>query len=37
LPAAHGVGEMHFPVVSLIDIRECSGNPAFRHNGMRFA
>jgi len=36
LPSAHGVGEMHFPVVPLIDVRERSSNPAFRHNGVRF-
>src|SRR4026208_1424123 len=35
LPAAHGVGEMHFPVVPLIDVRERSGNPAFRPNRVR--
>jgi hypothetical protein len=37
LPTAHGIGEVHFPVVPLIDVRERCGNPALRHNGVRFA
>src|SRR5262245_24361636 len=37
LPAAHGVGEMHFPVVAVIDVGERRGDAAFRHYGVRFA
>src|ERR1700730_2903222 len=37
LAAAHGVGEMYFPVVALIDIGEGGGNAAFGHNGVCFS
>ena len=37
LPAAHGVGEMHFPIVAIVDIRQCGGNSTFGHHGVRFA
>ena len=37
LAAAHRVGEMHFPIVAIIDIRERGGDPAFGHHGVRFA
>ena len=37
LPAAHGVGEMHFPVVAIIDIGERRRDAAFGHDGVRFA
>ena len=35
LTAAHGVGEMHFPIVAIIDIRERGRDPAFGHDGVR--
>ena len=37
LAAAHGVGEMHFPIVAIIDIGQRRRDPAFRHHGVRFA
>ena len=37
LPAAHGVGEMHFPIIAIVDIRERGGDSAFGHHGVRFA
>ena len=37
LPTAHGVGEMHFPIVAVIDIGQCSRNAAFGHYRVRFA
>ena len=37
LPAAHRVGEMHFPIVAIVHIRERGGDSAFRHDGVRFA
>jgi len=32
LSAAHGVGEVHAPVVAVVDICECGRNPAFGHH-----
>src|SRR3954470_15371397 len=37
LATAHCIGEMHFPVVSLIDIGQCRGDSTFSHYRMRFA
>ena len=37
LPAAHGIGEMHAPVVAIVDIGQSRGNAAFGHHGVRFA
>ena len=37
LPAAHRVGEMHFPVIAIVDIRERGRDSAFGHHGVRFA
>ena len=37
LPAAHGVGEMDFPIVAIVHIGERGGDPAFGHDGVRFA
>ena len=37
LPAAHRVGEMHFPIVAIVDIRQRGRDSAFGHDGVRFA
>ena len=37
LTAAHRVGEMHFPIVALIDIGEGSCDSTFGHDRVRFA
>src|SRR5262249_7742588 len=37
LAAAHGVGEMHPPVVAIVDVRECSGDAAFGHDRVGLA
>src|SRR5438477_13023488 len=37
LPAAHGVGTMHFPVVAFVHVCECRSDSNFRHYGVRFA
>ena len=37
LPAAHGVGEMHAPVVAVVDIAHGRRHAAFRHHRVRFA
>ncbi len=36
LPAAHRIGEMHPPVVAIVDIGQSRGNAAFGHHGVRF-
>ena len=36
LPAAHRVGEMHFPVVAVIDISHRRRHATFSHHGVRF-
>ena len=37
LPAAHGVGEMDFPVVAVVDIAHRRGHAAFGHDGVGLA
>ena len=37
LAAAHGIGEMHAPVVAIVDVRQRGGNAALGHHGVRFA
>ena len=37
LAAAHRIGEVHFPIVALIDIRQRCGNPALSHHRVRLA
>ena len=37
LAAAHRIGEMHFPVVAIINIGQRRCDAAFRHHGVRFA
>ncbi len=37
LAAAHGIGEMHPPVVAIVDVRQRGGNAALRHHGVRFS
>ena len=37
LSAAHRIGEVHPPAISLVDISECGGDTALRHDGMCFA
>ena len=37
LPAAHRVGEMHFPIVAVVDVAEGRRHPALGHYGMGFA
>jgi hypothetical protein len=37
LTAAHGVGEMHFPIVAVIDIGERGRDAALGHHRVRFA
>ena len=37
LPAAHGIGEMHSPVVAIVDVGERGCDPALGHDGVRFA
>src|ERR1043166_5114821 len=37
LPAAHRVGEMHLPVIAVINISQRGCNAAFRHHGVRLA
>ena len=37
LAAPHRVGEMHAPVVAIIDVGQSSSNTAFGHHGVRFA
>ena len=37
LPTAHGIGEMHFPIVTLIDIGQGGRDPPFRHHRVCFA
>ena len=36
LPAAHRVGEMHFPVIAVIDISHRRRHATFSHHGVRF-
>jgi hypothetical protein len=35
LAAAHGVGEVHAPVVAVVDVRERRGHAAFGHHRVR--
>ena len=37
LTTTHRIGEMHFPIVALIDIGEGCGNAPFRHHCVGFA
>ena len=37
LPAAHGVGEMHAPVIAVVDVPHGGGHAAFGHHGVGFA
>ena len=37
LPAAHGVGEMHPPVVAVVHVAHRRGHAAFGHHGVRLA
>ena len=37
LPAAHRIGEMHLPIVAIINIGQRRCDPAFRHDRVRFA
>jgi hypothetical protein len=37
LAAAHRIGEMHFPVITIIYIGQGSGDATFSHDGMGFA
>ena len=37
LPAAHRIGEMHLPVVAIINIGQRCCDAAFRHHCVRFA
>ena len=37
LPAAHGVGEMDFPVIAIVHVGERRRDPAFGHHGVGFA
>ncbi len=37
LAAAHGVGEVDFPVVPVIHVRHCRGDSALRHHGVGLA
>jgi hypothetical protein len=37
LPAPHGVGEMNAPIITIIDICQCSGDATFGHHGMSLA
>ena len=37
LATAHGIGEMHFPIVALIDIGQGGRDPPFRHDRVCFA
>ena len=37
LAAAHRVGEVHLPVVALVDVGECRGDSAFGHHRVRLA
>jgi hypothetical protein len=37
LPAAHRIGEMHFPIVALIHVRQGRGDSSFCHDGVGLA
>ena len=37
LAAAHRIGEMHFPVITIIHIGQRSGDATFSHDGVGFA
>ena len=37
LAAAHRVGEVHLPVVAVVDVAERRGDAAFGHHGVRLA
>ena len=37
LAAAHGVGEVHAPIVSIVDVAERRGGSPLRHNGVRLS
>ncbi len=37
LPSAHGVAEVHLPVVALVDVAHGGGDPALRHHRMGLA
>ena len=37
LAAAHGIGEVHFPIVAFIDIGQRRRNSTFGHHRVRFA
>jgi Arc/MetJ family transcription regulator len=37
LSAQHGVAEVCLPIVGLVDVGECGGHTAFRHDGVRLA
>ena len=37
LTAAHRIGEMHLPVVAIVNIGQRRRDSAFRHHGVRFA
>ncbi len=37
LAAAHGIGEMHFPIVAIVDIGQRGRDSALGHHGVRFA
>src|SRR5437868_8369102 len=37
LATAHGIGEMHFPIIALIDIGQGGRDPPFRHDRVCFA
>ena len=37
LAAAHRIGEVHPPVVAIVDVRQRGRDSAFRHHGVRFA
>jgi hypothetical protein len=37
LAPAHGIGEMNFPVIAIVDIRQGSGNPSLGHHSVRLA
>ena len=37
LAPAHRVGKMDFPAVTIVDVAERGGHPAFRHDRVRLA
>src|SRR5215467_9595027 len=36
LTAAHRIGEMHLPVVAIVNVGQCRCDASFRHHGVRF-